>query len=187
MSEVRLKPIGWGRRIGQALIDVIIFYVVWNLVLSITNVRFPFGVMQKFSQSDYDAYVKIMSWMTLSLFTLSFVLHQLVGGSIGKLVMSHRTAQVSGAAMTVRQTLLRSLTMFLLGIAILAPGPLIAFIFGKGSEGASVLALIFGLIMWLAITFPWTTDRSALETWLGLVTVRATDLNKFGSTPRSAG
>jgi hypothetical protein len=178
MSEVRITPIGWGRRIGQTMIDVIMFFVVWNLVLSVTNVRFPFGVMQRFSQSDYDAYVKIMSWMTLSLFGLSIGLHRLFGGSIGKLLMFHKTVQANGAPMTMRQTALRSSTMFLLGIAILAPGPLIAFIFGKGSEGASILALILGLITWLAITFPWSGNRSALETWLGLVTVRASDLNK---------
>jgi uncharacterized RDD family membrane protein YckC len=178
MSDVHIKPIGWGRRIGQTLIDVIVFLVIWNLVLSITNVRFPFGVMQKFSQSDYDAYVKIMSGMTLSLFTLSIVLHQFVGASVGKLVMSHKTVQVSGTAMTVRQTLLRSGAMFLLGIAILAPGPLIAFIFGKGSEAASIVALTLGLTVWLAITVPWAKGRSMLETWLELATVRSLELRR---------
>jgi RDD family len=182
MPDLFIEPIGWGRRIGQTLIDVIVFLLVWNLVLSITNVRFPFGVMQKFSQSDYDAYVKIMSWMTLSLFTLSIVLHRLFGGSIGKLLMLHRTVQVSGAAMTFRQSSLRSAAMFLLGIAILAPGPLIAFIFGKGSESASILALTLGLITWLAITLPWTTGHSALETWLGLATVRTADLRSANSS-----
>jgi uncharacterized RDD family membrane protein YckC len=171
-----IPSISRGRRIGQTIIDAIVFLVIWNLVLNITNVRFPFGVMQKFSQQDYDAYIKIMSWMTLVLCALSIFLHQLFGASVGKLVMSHRTVQVNRERMTVRQALLRSGTMFLLGMAILAPGPMIAFIFGEGSETASIFALILGLIMWVAITFPWTADRSALESWLGLQTVRTIDL-----------
>jgi uncharacterized RDD family membrane protein YckC len=165
------------RRFAHMLIDGVVFFIVWNIVLEVTKVRFPFGVMQRFSQQDYDAYVKIMSWMTLTLFALSIVMHALFGGSIGKLIMRHRTVHEDGAPMSQAQAAKRSAVLFGLGIAILAPGPLVAFFLGKGSEALSLASLALGLLVWVGSTGPWLLTRaSPLEAYLKLATVRADDL-----------
>jgi uncharacterized RDD family membrane protein YckC len=174
------------RRIAHMLIDSGVFFAVWNTVLHVTNVRFPFGIMQRFSKQDYDAYVTIMSWMTLVLFGLSIVMHSLFGGSIGKLVMGHRTVNESGAPMSPAQSAKRSAVLFALGIAILAPGPLVAFFFGKGSEALSIVSLALGLTLWIGSTGPWLSTRaSPLEAYLQLATVRSADLK--ASAKRSRG
>jgi uncharacterized RDD family membrane protein YckC len=180
MSNPALRPIPFWRRLCQTAIDVAIFYGVWVTVLELTKVRFPFGFMQGFSQRDYDAYIKIMTWMTLSLFLLSIVLHAVFGGSIGKLLMGHRTVHVDGSHLTLRAVALRSAVLFFLGLAILAPGPLVAFIFRAGSEGGSLAALLLGLGLWAIVALPWTRSRSLLEAYLGLITVRTRDLKRDG-------
>jgi uncharacterized RDD family membrane protein YckC len=160
------------RRVFYPLADAALFIVIWQTTMSLTRVRFPFGIMQSFSPADYDAYVRVMSWMTIALFLLSLVMHRLFAGSIGKLVFGMKTVQRDGSVMTGHQVLMRSAAMFLLGLLILAPGPLIAFIFGKGSEPGSLVALSMGfLLLWLA-TFAFRKDASLLERALGLKTVR---------------
>jgi uncharacterized RDD family membrane protein YckC len=176
VTDSNLSSIGSGRRFAQCTIDVIVFYVIWSTVLALTSVRFPFGLMQRFSQADYDAYVWIMGCMTLALFSLSVVLHLRFGGSLGKLALGHRTVQLDGSAMPPVIALKRSAALFLLGIMILAPGPLVAFFFGRGSELLSLIALAFGLVCWLVTAFPLNDDRTMIERDLGLVTVRRNDL-----------
>lgn len=158
------------RRVAYPLIDGAVFIGIWNAVMAVTGVRFPFGIMQSFSRVDYDAYIFVMTRMTLGLFLLSIVMHRMFGGSIGKLIFGMRTVQLDGQAMTWRQILLRSGFMFLVGLMILAPGPLIAFIFGRGSEAGSVIALSLGFLLLVVTTYGKVS--SFVESWLGLKTVR---------------
>ncbi len=176
MRDTDIRPIPSWRRLCQVAIDVVVFYGVWVAVLDITKVRFPFGFMQKFSQQDYDAYVRIMGWMTLVLFALSIVLHSTAGGSIGKLLMRHKTLQAKGTPATLQQAAARSAILFLTGLAILAPGPLVAFVFRAGSEAASLTVLLIGITLWAVTTVPFKDGRSMLESYLGLVTARIRDL-----------
>jgi uncharacterized RDD family membrane protein YckC len=169
-SDPKPQGIAW-RRIFAPIIDGIIFIVLWFAMLAVTDVSFPYGVMQDFSQEDYDAYMIQMTRLTLMLFALSLVMHGFFQGSIGKLVTGLKVVRTDDAPMRFQQVLIRSLTMFLIGIMILAPGPLIAFIFGKGSEEASIISLALGLILWLILTFAFR-HQSFLERIIGIKTVR---------------
>jgi hypothetical protein len=173
MPDHNIPTIPFWRRLCQTMIDVVVFYGVWMVVLNLTKVRFPFGFMQSFSQQDYDAYVKIMGWMTLSLFLLRIVLHTTLGGSVGKLLMGHRTVLTSGTPLPLKAAASRSAVLFFLGLAILSPGPLVAFIFRAGSEAASLVVLLIGIGLWAFLTIPWRRGRSPLETYLGMTTTWA--------------
>jgi uncharacterized RDD family membrane protein YckC len=167
-----------GRRLTANLIDGLVLIVLWQASMAISGVRFPFGIMQNFSRADYDAYVRVMTWLTLGVFLLSLVVNRLLGGSLGKIIMDLKTVQVDGAPMTLRQVIWRSLYLGLLGIMILAPGPLIAFVYGKGSEEASATSLMLGFLLLGVTTTGMINQRrqSVVEYWLGLVTVRRKSL-----------
>jgi uncharacterized RDD family membrane protein YckC len=174
-NDVAALLVGPWRRLGYSLIDTAIFAGVWIGLLTVTPVRFPFGFMTSFSKADYDAYIQLMSRMTLALFLLSAVMHLLFGGSIGKRVLGCRTVSQSGAPAPAKTLLARSVAMFLLGLMILAPGPLAAFVIGKGSEPLSSVLLISGIALWLVMTVDWsmtsTIRPTLLERLLDLCTI----------------
>jgi hypothetical protein len=158
------------RRILASLLDAVIFVFLWLLTMAATGVTFPFAIMQSFSRADYDAYVRVMTWMTIGLFVLSLGMHVLLGASLGRLATGLKLQATGSVDLSVKQILLRSSYMFLLGLMILAPGPLIAFVYGKGSEGASLIALGLGFVLLVATTLG--SRQSLIERWLGLETVR---------------
>lgn len=173
---------GAGTRFAYTMVDAIVFVVIWHLVVEYTRVRPPFAMMQRYKPADYEAYLTVMSWMTLALFLMSFVLHAAFGASLGKLVAGYRTVRTDGSRMPVSTCIFRSLVLFLIGLIILAPGPLIAFVFGEGSEISSAAVLMLGLAVWLC--FAWlpaggpidgaSSDReiTLLERLLGIMTVK---------------
>jgi uncharacterized RDD family membrane protein YckC len=169
-SDTAHQGLTW-RRIVAPLIDALVFVLIWWGVLAVTKVRFPFGVMQSFSQADYDAYVTLMTRLTLALFVLSLAMHALFKGSCGKLVTGLKVVRLDGTPMQFQHVLIRSIAMFLIGVMILAPGPLIAFLFGKGSEGASLISLAIGVLLWLGLTIAFRT-QSLLERIIGIKTIR---------------
>lgn len=178
-----LKVAGVGDRMLYGSIDALLFILVWNIVVSYTKVRPPFLVMQRYRASDYEAYLNVMFWMTLVLFVISFCGHWLVGGSIGKLTRDYRTLRIDGSRMTALDAALRSAAMFLIALLILAPGPLIAYVFGEGSEISSFAALFLGVVVWIVAAIspvgspaPGADESemppTLIETALGLMTVK---------------
>ncbi len=173
---------GAGARFAYTMVDAILFWMIWQFVVEYTRVRPPFGFMQRYKPADYEAYLTVMSWMTLALFLLSFVLHVAFGASLGKLVAGYRTVRTSGARMPVYLCFLRSFGLFVIGLMILAPGPLIAYVFGEGSEISSSSALMLGLVVWIFLA--WlpaggpvdgaSSEREVtiLERFLGIMTVK---------------
>lgn len=166
---------------NYVFIDALLFFVIWNVVTSVFRVKLPFSVMQRYTPTDYENYLTVMTYMTIILFFISLISHWVFGASFGKLIFGYRTVQLDGQKLNLVQSFLRSLILFFIALLILAPGPLIAFIFGPGSEIDSVLALLAGLILWLTITFaplggrlPHANGqrRTLLERWLGAMTVR---------------
>lgn len=166
------------------LFDGIVFFGIWVAVQSVTGATVPIGFMQSYTRQQYDNYVYVMSWMTLGLFISSILMHRLLGGSAGKIVAGSRTIMADGSALTWRAATMRATILFLIGLLITAPGPLIAFIFGPGSEISSLVALSLGLILWVWIVLmpQWFTDQdihpSPLERWSGMKTVDYLQTNK---------
>jgi hypothetical protein len=183
-----VKPMG---RVAYGLVDGIVFVVIWIGTQVVTKVSVPISVMQKYQQAQYDAYITVMGWMTLVLFIQSILMHRFFGGSLGKLMLGYRTLMANGTVMTWRASAIRAGFMFLIGLMIMAPGPLIAFIFGPGSERASIIALFLGIAFWLvAVLLPKhnpdnTAEPSLLERWCGLRTVSRKALTLTPDTPQS--
>jgi hypothetical protein len=175
---LRDKLVSTARRVTYALIDALVFVVVWHVVVAKTGVQPPFSFMQRYSPADFAAYLTVMAWMTSILFILSIVLHRYFGGSLGKLAMGCRTRRSDGSPLGWPETITRSVVMFALGVMILAPGPLAAYVLGPGSEAWSSLLLIIGLVVWLwFVLFPISDsdsrqEKSLLERILGLETVK---------------
>jgi hypothetical protein len=155
---------------AYGLLDGIVFIAIWVCTQNVTKVSVPFSVMQKYQPAQYDAYVTVMGWMTLVLFVLSILMHRFFGGSLGKLMIGYRTVMADGSPITWRASALRATLMFLIGLLIMAPGPLIAFIFGPGSEAASLIALGLGVVFWItAVLWPrYNPDNTAMPSLLEL-------------------
>ncbi|MCA3645674.1 MAG: RDD family protein [Methylobacterium sp.] len=164
-------------RMLYGLFDGSVFIAIWVASQAISGAYVPFGVMQSFSPQEYTNYVKVMSWMTLGLFLASLFNHRLFGGSIGKVLAGCQTEMSDGTPITWRAALLRAALLFLIGLMITAPGPLIAFVFGPGSEGSSLLSLAIGIVLlfWIVLWPRYVSNDevlpSRLEQWCGLRTV----------------
>lgn len=145
-SSLNVTP---DRRLAYGLIDGFVILAVWILTQVLTSKSFPIGFMQRYKQEHFDAYIEVMTWLTLVLFVLSIFMHKFFGGSIGKLFLGCRTVMSDGSRMTWRAAFLRASALFLIGLLVLAPGPMIAFVFGEGSEVASLVVLGLGLGLWI--------------------------------------
>lgn len=166
-----------GTRMLYGLFDGSVFVAIWIALQAISGAHVPISVMQSFSPQEYTNYIKVMSWMTLGLFLASVVNHRFFGGSIGKVLAGCRTEMSDGTPITWRAAYLRAALLFLIGLMITAPGPLIAFVFGPGSEGSSLLSLAIGIVLLIwAVLWPRYVSNdevlpSRLEQWCGLRTV----------------
>ncbi|MCA3641640.1 MAG: RDD family protein [Methylobacterium sp.] len=169
--------VGPRTRMLYGLFDGSVFIAIWVALQAISGAYVPFRVMQSFSPQEYTNYIKVMSWMTLGLFLASLFNHRFFGGSIGKVLAGCRTEMSDGTPITWRAAFLRSVLLFLIGLMIMAPGPLIAFVFGPGSEGYSLLSLAIGIVLlfWMVIWPRYVSNDevlpSRLEQWCGLRTV----------------
>ncbi len=173
-SSLNVTP---NRRLAYGLIDWFIILAIWILTQVITSKSFPIGFMQRYKQENFDAYIEVMTWLTLILFVLSIFMHKFFGGSIGKLLLGCRTVMSDGSRLTWRAAFFRASALFLIGLLILAPGPMIAFVFGEGSEVASLVVLGLGLGLWIffALAPRQRPDQdpppSKLETLFGIRTI----------------
>jgi hypothetical protein len=166
-SALNVEPIN---RMAYGLLDGMAFFGIWIGTQIVTKVSVPFSVMQKYRPEQYDAYVTVMGWMTFLLFVMSILMHRFFGGSLGKLIVGCRTVMSDGSPITWGASALRATLMFLVGLLIMAPGPLIAFIFGPGSEAASLIALGLGVVFWIAaVLWPkYNPDNTAMPSLLEL-------------------
>ncbi len=186
LEHALLRPYqiaGPGKRFAYTMVDAIVFAIIWHFVVERARVRPPFGMMQRYKPADYEAYLTVMSWMTLALFLMSISLHLLFGASLGKILFGYKTVRTDGSRMSFVTCLLRSFGCFLIGLMILAPGPMIAFVFGEGSEISSLVVLLLGVAFWLFVAWlPFgghiegaTEDAEVtmLERRLGIMTVKS--------------
>jgi uncharacterized RDD family membrane protein YckC len=131
------------------LIDMLVFVVAWIAAVIISGASPPLSFMSKYSVEEFIVYIRAMLVMTAILFVVSVLSHRFKGGSLGKIAAGYRTVREDGAPLGWREAIVRALLLYALGILILAPGPLLGYLFGNGSEPASLAVLFLALSVWL--------------------------------------
>ena len=138
----------FGRRAQWIMIDFVVFSVAWICSLALSKTYPPLSFMSEYSVKDFQAYIYVMSILVIFLFFMSVLSFKFFGGSFGKRIAEYKTVNFDGSSLSWRTVIYRSLILFAFGLLILAPGPTLGYIFGKGSEGASSLVLILALLIW---------------------------------------
>jgi uncharacterized RDD family membrane protein YckC len=153
-------------------IDVGVFILAWHLAINISGAEPPLAFMSRYSVENFITYMKVMGVMTATLFVLSVLAFRFMGGSIGKRIAGFRTVRENSAPLGWAQALARSGVLFVLGILILAPGPLVGYLIGHGSEAASLSLLFSAFAFWWFIAVhrghagSLRTDLTPLHKWL---------------------
>jgi hypothetical protein len=155
-----------------------LFLVVWNVVMAFANVKPPFSIHKRpYTETHHLNYLEAMLWMTLGLFIASVIFHRLMGGSPGKLAIGYTTRRVDGSRVDWWQAIMRGMSMFALGIVILAPGPIAFYLLGLDPAQTARPLLLAGLAIWsVTVLYPFRGSdsaerRPAIERWLGIETV----------------
>lgn len=76
---------------------------------------------------------------------IDFCFHGCFGGSLGNLLSGYRTIRIDGTPMSWRQAFLISCCILSLTLMVVIPGPIVARIFGQGSEWVSLLLLFLAV------------------------------------------
>lgn len=167
-----------GERAVYGTIDGIVFLVVWNVVMAFANVKPPFSIHKRpYTEAHHLKYLETMLWMTLALFIVSVLFHRFAGGSPGKLAIGYTTRRVDGTRIDWRQAIVRGMSLFVLGIVILAPGPIAFYALGLDPAQTAQPMLFAGLALWfVTVLYPFRGydaggGRPAIEKWLGIETV----------------
>jgi uncharacterized RDD family membrane protein YckC len=162
------------------LIDAAVFALAWFLAVAITDASPPLSFMSRYSVEEFIVYIRAMLILTAILFTISVLAFRYFGASVGKRMAGFRSVREDGAPLGWREAILRAVLLYALGILILAPGPLLGYIFGNGSEMASLAVLFMALALWLWCVArrprapappPGELARTQFERLLGLKTV----------------
>ena len=172
----------FGRKLQAVVIDGLIFCLVWLAAVAAAGASPPMAFMSQYRVDDFIVYLKVMTVMSFVLYLLSIFMYRSFGGSVGKIISGYKTVHLDGSPLDARSAFLRSTILFVLGLLILAPGPIIGYLFGDGSAPYSVFVLIFALGIWwfIAVLVPAGGNNSndlvefnqtRLEKWLGLTTV----------------
>lgn len=167
-----------GERAVYGFVDGLLFFVLWHVVTGLARVRTPFGVHKRpYTEAHLLKYLEVMLWMTLALFIASVLFHRFAGGSPGKLAIGYRTQRIDGGRVDWWQAIVRGMSMFTLGMVILAPGPIAFYLFGFDPAQTARPLLLAGLALWfVTVLYPFRGSdsedrRPAIERWLGIETV----------------
>jgi uncharacterized RDD family membrane protein YckC len=167
------------QRARYALIDIVIFFIIWWGTVVYANVTPPvLAFMSVYTAQDYKDYIYAVSVMSVILFVYSVIMHWLSGGSVGKIMMGCRTCRNDGSKLSFGDAFFRALFWLGIALCILAPGPIVAAIFGSGSDFVAFGLLMCGLYFWifaLSTETDWFTQQETLpllERFLGIKTVR---------------
>jgi uncharacterized RDD family membrane protein YckC len=167
------EPVSGLRRVSYSLIDAALFCFIWVFTINYANVSPPtLAFMSRYTPADYKNYIYAVSIMSLILFINSVVMHWLFGGSAGKLITGCRTYRTDGSKMSIANALMRSLFCFGIALSILAPGPIVAAIFGGGSDYFALGLLSAGFFLWIAAMTSYRARLTFHEKLLGIQTVR---------------
>ena len=167
-----------GERAVYGAIDGIGFFILWCMVSMSAQVKAPFDIHKRpYTEAHHLKYLEVMLWMTLGLFIASVLFHRFAGGSLGKLAIGYRTQRIDGRRIDWWQAIMRGMSMFALGMVILAPGPLAFYVFGLDPAQTARPLLLAGLALWfVAVLYPFRGNssedgRPAIERWLGIEAV----------------
>lgn len=167
-----------GERAVYGSIDGIAFIIVWFVVSILAQVKAPFDLHKRpYTEAHLLKYLEVMLWMSLGLFIASVLFHRFAGGSPGKLAIGFRTQRVDGRCIAWWQAIIRGLAMFVLGMVILAPGPIAFYVLGLDPAVTSQHLFFVGLGLWFAVVlYPFRGNSAgsrgaAIERWLGIETV----------------
>jgi uncharacterized RDD family membrane protein YckC len=161
------------------LIDALVFVAAWIAAVIVAGASPPLSFMSEYSVEEFVIYIRAMLVMTAILFVVSVISFLIWGGSVGKRAAGYRTVREDGSPLGWREALVRALLLYALGILILAPGPLLGYLFGDGSQLASLAVLFLALGVWLwcvvrrerAQPPPGELARTQFERLLGLKTI----------------
>ncbi|MGL4636882.1 MAG: RDD family protein [Beijerinckiaceae bacterium] len=168
------KPVSQRGRLRYAFIDAAIFCVVWMVTINVANVTPPaLAMMSRYTPEQYRDYIYAVSVMSVILLVNSVIMHWKFGGSVGKILMKCRTYRQDGSKLSFGNAVARALFCFGVALSILAPGPIVAAIFGTNSDHFAIGLLCGGILFWLWVMVQQDREPSTLhETWLGIQTVK---------------
>lgn len=93
-----------------------------------------FRPMQRYSNQNYIDYVGAVTLAMIVMLIISIALHRFRQASIGKAALNCITVRADGGRLGWLDCLRRGLFCWFVGLCIVAPGPLAAFLLGSNSE-----------------------------------------------------
>lgn len=177
-----------GRQSESYVYEIVTTLVIWNLALELGDVSSPIAFMSVYSEAQRREYYEVMRLFLVFLFLYHVTVYFAVGGTLAKRLAGLRVVRADGAALGLRDALRRAMVIFGLWLLILAPGPIVGFAFGPGSEAASVGLLFAALIVCLFLSTEKASEpgrwyQSRLDHLLGLKCLHARRLLSFRGPP----
>ncbi|MGL5447292.1 MAG: RDD family protein [Rhabdaerophilum sp.] len=164
-------------RFAFSLIDSIIAFSLWFAIAQTTCPSMFVLVWGHNSPPPIcNTYEPRVLTLWFGLLGLSVALHRVYGGSIGKLILGFRTVTLEGEKPSWKQAAGRSYILFAIGLLVFRSG--------------STITIGIGLAAWIALAlglFSATEkdQRSELEKFIGIVTVKKRDLVDFNRAQAS--
>ena len=129
--------------------EYISFFVFWNIAMITTHTAPPyFTFMSEYSEQQRNEYLSMMTMLLCFLFSYQLISYWLFGGTLARRLAGFRLVNIDNSHLNFKGSLKRAVVTFIIWLSILAPGPALGFILGKGSEIFSLLALLIGFLVW---------------------------------------
>jgi uncharacterized RDD family membrane protein YckC len=157
--------------------EYISFFAIWHIAMLITETGPPyFTFMSEYTDKQRDEYLSMMTLLLCFLFLYQLISYWIFGGTLARRLAGLRLVNIDNSHLTFKDSLKRAVITLIIWLLILALGPAIGFIFGKGSEIFSLLALLIGSLVWFVSALKRKTIdgeffQSQLDYYLGFKSI----------------